>query len=115
MEFGKQHGVHVHVVVHIRKLDDEGKIPGKFDIKGTGGLTDMVDNVLIIWRNKKKEKLLRAGTDEEKDKVKDQPDAYLSVVKQRKTGNEPTFSLWFHSPSCQFIEREGAELSRYLQ
>ena len=39
----------------IRKLQDETKIPGKFDVKGTGAITDMVHNVFIWWRNKPKE------------------------------------------------------------
>jgi len=115
MEFAGKHNVHVHVVVHIRKMDSEATMPGKFDVKGTGAIADMVDNVLIIWRNKKKEKAMRSGTEEDKTAVREQPDSYLSVVKQRKTGKEPTFSLWFHPASCQFIEHERAEITRYLQ
>ncbi len=34
---------------------DEETQPNKFDIKGTGAITDLVDNVFIVWRNKKKE------------------------------------------------------------
>jgi len=115
MEFAGENNVHVHVVIHIRKLDSESTLPGKFDVKGTGGLTDMVDNVLIIWRNKRKEKAMVSIDSKEVEQCRDQPDAYLSVVKQRKTGNEPVFSLWFHHASCQFIEHESAEITRYLR
>lgn len=55
MEFAGEHNVHVHLVVHIRKKRDESEIPGKMDVKGSGAITDMVDNVFIIWRNKPKE------------------------------------------------------------
>lgn len=115
MEFAGKNNVHVHVVIHIRKLEDESRTPGKMDIKGTGGLTDMVDNVFIIWRNKKKESLMRGTDEEKKDTVRDQPDAYLSVVKQRKTGEEPTFAMWYHHASCQFLEHSSAEITRYIR
>lgn len=115
MEFAGIHNVHVHVVIHIRKMENEKNVPGKMDVKGTGGLTDMVDNVMIIWRNKKKEEVMLADDQDAIAKYREKPDAFLSVAKQRKTGKEPTFALWHHSGSCQFIERQGAETKRYIQ
>ncbi|MDD5513363.1 MAG: toprim domain-containing protein [Candidatus Omnitrophica bacterium] len=114
MEFAGKHHVHVHVVIHVRKGDDESKIPGKMDIKGTGSLTDMVDNVFIIWRNKKKESIMFGDDEEARQANRDKPDAFLKVDKQRKTGKEPTFALWFHPQSCQFIEHCGAEITSYI-
>ena len=94
-EFAGQNNVHVALVVHMRKRENEDKVPGKMDIKGTGAIADMVDNVFIWWRNKKKES---SGI------KSDEADAILSCVKQRETGDEPTFNLYFHKPSCQFID-----------
>jgi twinkle protein len=45
----------VHLVMHSRKKEDEFAPPGKFDAKGTGTITDLADNVMTVWRNKKKE------------------------------------------------------------
>lgn len=97
MEFAGEHDVHVHLVVHMRKRDDENKIPGKMDIKGTGAITDMVHNVFIWWRNKPKE---------EDNKPQYDFDAALNCVKQRETGVEPLLGFYWHGESCQFLNSE---------
>ena len=48
-------GAHIHLVAHARKAGDEGHRPGKFDIRGSGAVSDLADNVLSVWRNKAKE------------------------------------------------------------
>ena len=45
MEFAGKNNVHVVLVVHMRKREDEYKIPGKMDIKGTGAISDMVGDL----------------------------------------------------------------------
>ena len=73
----RDHNVHIHLVHHIRKLESEEKLPNKNDVKGTGAIADQVDNVLLMWRNKKKERMLRNG-----EEIKGvQPDAYLMCEK----------------------------------
>lgn len=110
MEFAGKHNVHVHLVVHMRKREDESKIPGKMDIKGTGAISDMVDNVFIIWRNKPKEdKVAKGDTGLSLDH-----DAVLNCVKQRETGVEPFIGLHFHKPSCQFIDYNDSPPKQYL-
>jgi twinkle protein len=47
-------GLHIHLVVHMRKGEDERKAPGKFDVKGAGEVTDLVDNLVIVWKNLRK-------------------------------------------------------------
>lgn len=106
MEFAGEHDVHVHLVVHIRKLQDESKIPGKFDVKGTGAITDMVDNVFIWWRNKPKEE----GAKDAQYSF----DAALNCVKQRETGEEPLYGLYFHKDSCQFTCDENEPPKQYV-
>jgi len=46
---------HIHLVHHMRKGEKEESIPGKFDIRGASEITDLVDNVFIVHRNKRKE------------------------------------------------------------
>jgi twinkle protein len=70
-------GCHVHLIHHTRKLRDESEIPSKFDAKGSGSITDQVDNVFTVWRNKKKEAEIREGG------TSDRPDALLVCDKQR--------------------------------
>lgn len=93
-------GVHIHLVLHIKKLSDESKVPGKFDIKGSGAITDLVDNVFIVWRNKPKEKALR----ETGDNKPDEPDAILALEKQRNGEAEGRYGFWFDHGSMQYLE-----------
>ena len=95
----KTTGLHIHLVHHIRKGDKEGNIPDKFDIRGAGELTDLVDNVFIVHRNKRKEDLIAKG--EEVDP--NVPDCVLKIAKQRHGEAEPVFNLWLHKDSMQFV------------
>lgn len=49
---GRDSNMHIHIVAHSRKAQDESKVPGKMDIRGSGSITDQVDNVITVWRNK---------------------------------------------------------------
>lgn len=129
--FGIEHNVHVMIVAHMRKGDgshdyDKG---GKWGIKGTGALTDLVDNVLIWWRNKPKEDMLiklsmpldpESGETEEeraetRKKLLEKPDAICEVEKQRNgTGEEPRQALWFHKESHQFLGTRDQLPARYV-
>lgn len=100
----RDHDIHIHLVHHIRKLQSEELQPGKNDIKGTGAITDQVDNVLLMWRNKKKEHDFHK-TGKADDKT---PDAVLMCEKQRNGESEDWFNLWFDKNSQQFVEMPGA-------
>ncbi len=94
--------IHVHLVHHSRKLGDENAPPGKMDAKGSGSITDQVDNCITVWRNKKKESDLRNG------KPNDSPDALMLVDKQRHGEWEGCIPLWFDPKSWQFKQSEHA-------
>jgi twinkle protein len=96
----RDYGVHIHLIAHSRKGRDEFAPPGKMDVKGTGAITDQVDNVLTCWRNKPKERELQEG---KADKTQD-PDALLIIDKQRNGEWEGKIGLWFHPSSMQFVE-----------
>lgn len=93
-------GIHIHLVAHSRKGRDESGPPGKMDVKGTGAITDQVDNVINTWRNKAKERDIQDG---KHDKAKE-PDALLIVDKQRNGEWEGRIQLWFHPSSMQYVE-----------
>lgn len=102
----KSNGIHIHLVHHVRKSEREGKVPDKFDIKGAGEITDLVDNVIIVHRNKDKEEKIREG----KPYDKYEPDTALIIAKQRHAGIEDRFSLYFHPESQQFLSGPDAGL-----
>lgn len=100
----KTHQIHIHLVHHVRKSEREGKVPDKFDIKGAGEITDLVDNICIVHRNKDKEAKVREG----KPFDKYEPDTSLIVAKQRHAGIEDKFALYFHQDSQQFLSSPDA-------
>ena len=93
-------GIHVHLVAHSKKAKDESAPPGKMDVKGSGAITDQVDNVLTWWRNKPKEEAIRQN----KDVDENDPDAVLICDKQRNGDWEGKVGFWFDHGSLQFVE-----------
>jgi twinkle protein len=106
----RDHSIHVHLVHHVKKPADEAHKPGKYDFKGTGAITDQVDNVIAVWRNKAKEKNREAGK-----LVSDmEPDALLICDKQRNGEWEGQIGLWFDRNSLQYVGNHGdSPLSLY--
>lgn len=100
----KQTGVHIHLVAHSRKLKDETQQAGKFDVVGSGMLTNLPDNVMMVSRNKTKEFELRKPNP--KPEILEQPDTFLICEKQRHGQWEGIAGLWFHE-SGQYSETKG--------
>lgn len=97
--------IHIHLVHHARKGQDENRPPRKMDALGASAITNLVDNVFIVWRNKAKA--------EEPGKFEDAPDAMLICDKQRHgTGWEGVLNLNYHGRSQQYIDR-GYEAMRW--
>lgn len=104
MTAAKQHGIHIHVVHHIRKMEDEFKVPGKFDIRGGAEIVDYVDQAIIVYRNKRKERdisELRFKGLEIPDDLLSMSDAVLNVAKNRED-YEGRIHLWYDSNSLQY-------------
>jgi twinkle protein len=102
----KDHKAHVHLVAHTRKTESEYSFPDKFDVRGSQSTVDQVDNVIVVFRHKKKEDVMV----KEKDLVKrgeweSKPDAFLIVNKQRHFEWEGTVGLYLHRASMSFVER----------
>ena len=100
--FAQARLAHVHLVHHVRKGESEDKTPGKFDIKGAGAITDQVDNIFTVWRNK------RAEREQSGD-----PTAILKCDKQRNGEWEGMLGFWFHPDSMQYLEKISGIPIRY--
>ena len=97
--------IHIHLIHHIRKPQNENAIPNKYDLKGSGSISDQVDNIFIVWRNKGKEDDIRnAGKFGNKA---GEHDGVLKCEKQRhyegSGDGEPAIGLWLHKDSAQFL------------
>jgi twinkle protein len=107
-DFARDARTHVAIVAHMRKGESEDKPSGKFGVKGSGGVIDMCDTLVEVWRNKKREAAIRTaketGNPIDPDYA-DQADTMLYVRKQRETGIEPAIKLWFDPDSTQFLAK----------
>ena len=103
----KQTGTHIHLVHHMRKGESEDKPGNKMDVKGAGELTDLVDNIALVWRNKPKEKEIWEanlnGQPYTTCEHFEEPDTLVSIAGQRAGGDEGSFGLWFHKESRRFM------------
>ena len=106
---------HIHLVAHLRKLNSNqtaNELPDRYSISGSADISNLADNVVIIFRNYKKEKEAQdmktknAGWDQDADTV-------LLLDKQRKNGRLAKQKLWYERGSSQFClspERQLMEL-----
>ena len=100
-QLAQQYNIHIHLVHHIRKQENEQKIPNKFDLAGSGAMTDLADQVIIVYRNKQKERALEK---EPLDKdTQSMPDAVLSIDKNRHGEWEGRIPLWYSPSSKQYL------------
>ena len=99
----RDHNCHIHLVHHLRKPKDENAKPDKHDVKGAGSITDQVDNVMLVWRNKAKEELIKMS----KPCKQDDPDQMIFCRKQRTGEDEPSIKLWFNKDAMQYAGMPG--------
>jgi len=90
--FAKDYDCHVHIVIHPRKgLNDERR-PDKVDVMGSGHLTNLAWNVILVHRLS------------EKEKKKTYADAVAEVMKNREWGTLEDIYFNFYEESKRFVE-----------
>jgi hypothetical protein len=100
-------------VHHTKKLSGT---PSKNDVKGASSITDLVDNVVLVYRNMTKEDILSGRVKAKDTEIQDAyalPDLVLDLVKQRTVGFEGPFPLWRSQDCPQFVERRGEQPRKY--
>lgn len=106
-------GIHVHLVHHTRKVDGS---PSKVDVKGASSITDLVDNVFLVYKNLPKEAAMEGKVQMkpvDRDKISLEPDVYLEIAKQRHGEYEGIFGFWKSHECPQFLENRGSQPKRY--
>jgi twinkle protein len=129
-EFGVEHDVVMIVAAHLKKAEGgDREVGGKHGVRGAGAITDLVDNVWICHRNRRKEARLkeieyglRSGTitqddsaklREEKDALLNQGDTMMYCEKYRNGDSEPRLRLFFDRNSHQFRDDRDHGTRRY--
>jgi hypothetical protein len=94
--YAKKLNIHIHVVCHMRKQNDDSSVPNIHDVRGAASIVEQPDNVFVVWRDKREG---RPAQD---------PAALLVVEKQRGRPNWiGKIRLWRDSVSGQFIGNDG--------
>ena len=98
-DFANDYGAHVILVAHMRK-DANGTLAG---VKGSGGITDMADNVFSVWRNRDQEEKRELARIAGVDFFPDSFDASIKALKVRDGEREPGHGFMWHPDSHQFL------------
>lgn len=111
VRLSKETGLHVHLIAHCRKPQDETKAPGRYDLRGSAAISDQADNVITVWANRVKKAALEKNPNDQD--ALEQPDAVVSVEKQRGSGWEGKAKLWFDEVSLRFCDDRTSRIEPY--
>ena len=107
VQTARQTGLHIFLVAHTRK-PQQGEEMGRYSIRGASQLSDLADNVIMIERNERKEKLLAdiSTTDEDRQEIRRQSDTKIKVSKQRHgSAATPTAKLYYSPTSMRWYDQ----------
>jgi len=95
-EFAQKFNVHVHVVAHPRKTQNDDDAPGKVDIKGSSHITDLAHNVLVLNRTPEE------AYEKARQTKKSISDMQLFVKKNREFGIEGKVHMYFNEKTKRY-------------
>lgn len=94
--------MHIVLVHHVRKPNSatEAYRPNKFDLKGSGSLSDQPDNLIIVWSNKERKEIVDAMlrgepiSQDEDNFLEDEVDYEIFIAKNRHARFEGKIKLY---------------------
>lgn len=96
-------GLHIHLVTHCRKPQaGEDKPPTKYDLRGSAAISDQAANVITIWQNKPKRAALEKDPNDSRALA--EPDALVTIEKQRNGEWEGRNQMWLDARSLRFCD-----------
>jgi twinkle protein len=114
-DFARTEQTHVAIVAHMRKGDSEDHPSGKLGVKGSGGVVDMADTLIEVWRNLPRERAIEKAKNDAAaakvgdwrplvpEKYQDAADVLMICRKQRFNGIQHTYGLWYDPVSTQYL------------
>lgn len=101
--FAKRYRIHVHLVAHPRKAEDERNAPGKQDVAGSGKITSLADNHFSVWARQAEE-------------GNDGPDSKLVLNKQRNGDSQHNVLwMWFDPKSKQHCNSSQLRARKFVE
>lgn len=104
VRLAQETGLHIHVITHCRKppAGGEEKVPTRYEIRGSGAISDQAHNVMAVWMNKAKYAKLESYPNDME--ALDQPCAVVKCDKQRNGKWEGAMKLWHDERSLRFCD-----------
>ena len=109
--------VTIFIVTHVRKGESEYAAPNKYDVKGSGSITDLADGFISVWKNKRKAEQIEQAEmlgEEPDEQYTRQWDMYLEVLKNRNGMYEGKVGFEFDSKTCQYRDRKNSKARYYI-
>ena len=95
--------IHVFLVAHSKKTASDFEHARKFDVAGSANITNMVDNVFSVHRNKEREEAIMKG--DTTNEIMFAPPCMVYLVKQRHgKGLEGRWAFDFHPDTFSYSE-----------
>jgi twinkle protein len=104
-------GAHVILVAHSRKSENEDRVPTKTDISGSQDINNAAFNVIVVWRNKLKQRkwdeAKQRGDVMKQTEIEGWYDGRIRIDKQRfGDGEDKDVPLFFDRTSWQFWPKQ---------
>lgn len=109
--------VTLFLVTHVRKGESEYSAPNKYDVKGSGSITDLADGFISVWKNKRKLEAIEQAEmlgEEPDEKFTKQWDTYIEVLKNRNGMYEGRVGFEFDNQTCQYKDRRNSRPRYYI-
>lgn len=104
IDFAHSHEVHIHIVAHPKKSDDDKSAPDIMDVHGGQAVSGQPDNIVSVWKNSKKADKREDGTLPGSEEIK-HPDSVAYIRKNRADGNRYKVNLWFRRHVFRFTDK----------
>ena len=93
----------IFLVAHTRKMKSEDEIPDATNIMGSSHIRNLCDNIICVWRNRAKEKLVEEGKTLPEE-LRIIPDCKVFIQKQRNAQWEGNFNFYFDGKGLRYKE-----------
>jgi twinkle protein len=93
----------IFLVAHTRKMKSEDEIPDATNIMGSSHIRNLCDNIICVWRNRAKEKLVEEGKTP-LEELRIIPDCKVFIQKQRNAQWEGNFNFYFDGKGLRYKE-----------
>jgi twinkle protein len=109
--FAMSRYAHVHLVAHSRKGEDENKVPGKMDVAHSGSISQLCNNGITVWRNKRKEEEMAANQFARMSEY----DSIIWCWKSRECGpdEEGKVGLYYNHSAIQYLQNQNDPTYRF--